>query len=309
MIEFLYYFLIMPGLLFTAIAGLLSTWIDRKVTARIQWRQGPPWYQPFADILKLLGKETFVPKGPSKIAFISAPMLGLIAVPIVSAMLWHSNMNSHTGYIGNLVVVILLLTVPSLALIMGGSVSKNPLSALGVKRELRLLSAYELPFIIAVSTAAVKTNSILLGGIASQQLIHGMNIASISGIIAFFVSLMVVQAQLGFVPFESTEAEQEIEGGPMLEYSGKLLAAFKLVKAMLLFTLPVLLITLFLGGINAYTLSGALWFILKYFIILTLIILIKNTNPRIRIDQAVRFFRWPITILALIGLVLAMRGW
>jgi NADH-quinone oxidoreductase subunit H len=309
MIEFLYYFLIMPGLLFTAVAGLLSTWIDRKVTARIQWRRGPSWYQPFADILKLLGKETFVPKGPAKIAFISTPMLGLIAVPIVSAMLWHSNINSNAGYLGNLVVVILLLTVPSLALIMGGSVSKNPLSALGVKRELRLLSAYELPFVIAVLAVAVKTNSILLGGIASHQLIHGMNIASISGSIAFLVSLMVAQAQLGFVPFESTEAEQEIEGGPMLEYSGKLLAAFKLVKAMLLFTLPVLLITLFLGGVNAYTLSGALWFILKYIIILTLIILIKNTNPRIRIDQAVRFFRWPMTILALIALVLALKGW
>lgn len=289
MIGYLYYFLVAPGFLFTAIAGLVSTWIDRKVTARIQWRQGPPWYQPFADILKLMGKETIVPKA-SKIVFISAPLAGVIAVPLVSAMLWYMNIYARAGFTGNLIIVILLLAVPSLALVAGGSVSKNPLSALGVKREARLFLAYELPFVIAAAAAAV-------------------GVGSISRAIAFFVALMAAQAQLGFAPFETTEAEQEIEGGPLLEYSGRLLAAFKLTKAMMLYVLPVLLITLFLGGIDIYTSTGVLWFLLKYFMVLVLMVLIKNTNPRLRIDQVERFFLGPMTILALIALALATRGW
>ena len=307
MFGILYNFLIMPGLLFTAFVGLLSTWVDRKVTARIQWRVGPPLYQPFADILKLLGKETFVPN-VHKLVFISAPLLPLIAVPIISTILWYLNINTYAGFTGDLVVVVLLLAVPSLAMMIGGSVSRNPLSALGVKREIRLLLAYEVPFVIAVSALAVKTGSILIGKLISYQFIHGMNIGSVSGAIAFFVSLMAAQAQLGFAPFESTEAEQEIESGPLLEYSGYLLAAFKLTKAMMLYLLPVFLITFFLGGIDTYTLRGALLFILKYFIVLAVIVLIKNTNPRIRVDQAVRFFWGPVTVLAVIGFVLAMMG-
>ena len=307
MLWILYNFLIMPGLLFTAFIGLLSTWVDRKVTARLQWRVGPPIYQPFADIFKLLGKETFIPN-VHKLVFISAPLLPLIAVPIISTILWYLNINTYAGFTGDLVVVILLLAVPSLAMMIGGSVSRNPLSALGVKREIRLLLAYEVPFVIAVAALAVKTGSILIGKLISHQFIHGMNIGSVSGAIAFFVSLMAVQAQLGFAPFETTEAEQEIESGPLLEYSGYLLAAFKLTKAMQLYVLPVLLITLFLGGIDTYTLSGALMFILKYFIVLALMILIKNTNPRLRIDQVVRFFWGPITVLALLALFLAKAG-
>lgn len=308
LLQILFFLIVIPGFLFAAIVGLLSSWVDRKVTARVQWRKGPPIYQPFADILKLLGKETFIPDR-SKFAFISAPLLGLIVIPIISVMVWNANMNAGAGFIGDLMIVILLLSIPSLALIIGGSVSENLLSALGVDREKRLFLAYEIPFIIAILTAAVKAGSILTGKIISHQFIVGMNIGSFSGAAAFIVALMAAQAQLGFDPFDTTEAEQEIEGGPLLEYSGMLLAAFKLTKAMLLYILPVLLITLFLGGIDIHSLAGGLWFILKYFIVLVLMILIKNTNPRIRIDQAVGFFRWPMTILAAIGLVLAMVGW
>ncbi len=308
MIEFLYYILVMPGFLFTAFTGLLSTWVDRKVTARLQWRQGPPIFQPFADILKLLGKEIMIPEGASKLVFLSAPLIGIAAVTLVSTMLWILNINIYGSFVGDLIVIYYMLMIPSLALIIGGSASRNPFSAIGASREMKLILAYELPFIIAIATVIARTGSIIMGDIIGYQSMHGMMIGSFSGIIAFFVSLLVVQAKLGFVPFDASEAEQEIMAGTLLEYSGAPLAAFKLTKAMLLFTLPVLLITLFLGGIDTYSLAGALWFVLKYFVILTLIILIKNTNPRIRIDQAVRFFWGPVTVLAVIGFVLAMIG-
>ncbi|MFH1710227.1 MAG: complex I subunit 1 family protein [bacterium] len=308
MVKNFYYFLVMPGFLFTAFVGLLSTWIDRKVTARLQWRQGPPLYQPFADILKLLGKEIFVPEGASKYVFLFAPLIGLAAVSLVSTMLWILNINIYGSFIGDLIVIYYMLILPSLALMIGGSASRNPFSALGASREMKLVLAYELPFIIAIATVIARTGSVVIGDIIGYQSIHGMMFNSASGAIAFIVCLLVVQAKLGFVPFDTAEAEQEIMAGTLLEYSGAPLAVFKLTKAMLLFTLPVLLITLFLGGIDTYSLSGTLWFILKYVIILTLIILIKNTNPRIRIDQAIRFFWGPVTVLAVIGFILAIIG-
>ena len=307
-LNMLYYIFIMPGFLFTAFTGLLSTWVDRKVTARLQWRQGPPIFQPFADILKLLGKEIMIPEGASKLVFLSAPLIGITAVTLVSTMLWILNINIYGSFVGDLIVIYYLLTLPALALIIGGSASRNPLSAMGVSREMKLILAYELPFIIAIATVIARTGSILLGSIIGYQSAHGMLIGSASGIIAFAVSLLVVQAKLGFVPFDISEAEQEIMAGTLLEYSGAPLAVFRLTKAMLLFTLPVLLITLFLGGIDTFSIAGALWFVLKYFVILTLIILIKNTNPRIRIDQAVRFFWGPVTVMAIIGFILAMVG-
>lgn len=309
MLRILFFFLIIPGFLFTALVGLLSTWVDRKVTARVQWRKGPPWYQPFADILKLLGKETIVPEGGSKLTFLSAPLVGLTAATLVSTMLWLFNADPKGSFVGDLIVVLYLLTVPSLALIMGGSASRNPLSAIGASREMKLILAYELPFILSAFTVVAKSGSILLGNIVNYQTGHGMFLLSFSGAIAFLVSLLVTQAKLGYIPFDMPEAEQEIMGGPLLEYSGPPLGIFKLTKAMLFFTLPVFLITLYMGGIDISSLPGILWFVIKYVIILTLIILIKNTNPRIRIDQALRFFWGPMTALAAIGFVLALIGW
>lgn len=309
LLKILFYFLIIPGFLFTALVGLVSTWIDRKVTARVQWRKGPPWFQPFADVLKLLGKETIIPEGGSVITFLSAPLIGLAAVTLVSTMLWLFNINPKGSFIGDLIVLIYLLTVPSLALIIGGSASRNPLSALGSSREMKLVLAYELPFILAAFTVVAKAGSIIMGNIIGYQTAQGMMITTVSGAVAFLVSLLVVQAKLGYIPFDIPEAEQEIMGGLLLEYSGPPLGAFKIMKAMLFFTLPVFMITLYLGGIDISSWMGILWFAIKYVIILTLIILVKNTNPRIRIDQALRFFWGPVTALAAIGFILALVGW
>lgn len=306
MLKILFYFLIIPGFLFTALIGLVTTWIDRKVSARVQWRQGPPWFQPFADVLKLLGKETIIPEDGSKITFLSAPLIGLAAATLVSTMLWLLNADPKATFVGDLIVIIYLLTLPSLALIIGGSASRNPLSALGASREMKLILAYELPFILAAFTVVAKTGSILIGNIATYQASHGLIAFSFSGAIAFMVTLLAVQAKLGYAPFHIAEAEQEIMGGALLEYSGPPLLAFKLANAMLFFTLPVFMITLFLGGIDLSSWLGILWFVIKYVSIVTLIILIKNTNPRIRIDQAVRFFWGPVTVAAAIGFILAL---
>jgi NADH-quinone oxidoreductase subunit H len=302
MARSVFYFLVFPGFLFTALVGLLSVWIDRKVTARVQWRVGPPVLQPVYDFLKLLGKETLVPETASRGLFLLAPLVALVSVTLVSTILWLVNLTG-TAFVGDLIVVVYLMVMPSLALMMGALASANPLATTGASREMKLMVAYELPFLICLAVVILKSGlTISLVRIAEQPVI-----GSVSGAVAAVVALLCIQAKLGFTPFDVAEAETEIMGGVTIEYSGPPLAVFKLSQAMLLFTLPVFLITVFWGGIRLAG-WGILHAILKYVLILVLIVVIKNTNPRIRIDQAVRFFWRMLTPLALASFVAAVCG-
>lgn len=295
-------FAVYPGLIFTAIVGLLLTWVDRKVTARIQWRVGPPIYQPFADFIKLLLKETFVPAGAARLVFLAAPFIGLVGVSIVSTMIFMMNFDPTISFVGDIIVIVYLLALPPLAVIIGGSSARNPLSSVGASREMTLYFGYELPFLIVIAIAIIKSGSLKIGEIIIYQQLMGPILYSISGVIAGVIFLFAIQAKLTFVPFDIPEAEQEIMAGPYLEYSGVTLAVYKLTRAMLFFTLPILLITLLWGGFSN------LWVIPKLLVIVVLVVLIKNTNPRLRIDQALKFFWIGLGVLSIIGLILAFSG-
>ena len=299
----LFYYLIFPGFLFSASIGLFAGWIDRKVTARLQWRVGPPWHQNFTDILKLLGKEVIVPQGATA-TFLLSPYLGLLTLVLVAQFLGESILFPLRSFGGDLIVVLYLLTIPAIAVIIGASASRNPLASVGASREMKLVLAYELPFILSVIAVIIKSvGSIRLGEIINHQINFGSNIASLSGILAFSAALLCMQAKLGFVPFDASEAEQEIMGGVLIEYSGLLLAIFKLTKAIMLYVMPLFIIVLFLGkDLSPHFIIG------KYIAILIIIILFKNTNPRLRIDQALRFF-WRIpTLLTITAIALALFG-
>jgi NADH-quinone oxidoreductase subunit H len=296
-------YIIFPGFIFTAVVGLFITWIDRKVTARIHWRVGPPWYQPYADFLKLLLKETIIPEGSSKIMFFLGPLIGLAAMSILAVMLFSMNFNPSGSYVGDLIVIIYLLALPPIGIIIGGSASKNPLASVGASREMTQYFAYELPFLISIAIVILKSGgSIRFGEIILAQETSGPFLYSISGVIAAIVILLSTQAKLSFVPFDIPEAEQEIMAGPYIEYSGVALAIYKVTRAMMFFLLPVFLISLLWGGVASW------WAILKFLLIVVLIILLKNTNPRLRIDQALKFFWLGIGVLSIIGLVLAFYG-
>jgi NADH-quinone oxidoreductase subunit H len=296
-------YLIFPGLLFSAVVGLLAGWVDRKVTARIQWRKGPPWYQNFVDIIKLSGKETIIPEG-ARFTFLLAPALGLLGVALAATILGNALINPLESFIGDIIVILYLLIIPAVALIMGASSSKNPLASVGASREMKLALAYELPFILVIISIIIKSGgAIKIGDIINHQINFGSSLASFSGAIAFVVSLLCMQAKLGLVPFDIAEAEQEIMAGTLIEYSGMPLAIFKLTKAILLYTMPLLIISLFWAKD-----TSLISIILKYVLLLVIVILIKNTNPRVKIDQAVRFFWGPLTILALLAVILALIG-
>lgn len=292
----------------TAVIGLLASWIDRKVTARVQYRVGPPLLQPLIDIIKLLGKETLVPKGSSRTTFLLAPVIGLASVILVSALLWMNNIWTDKTFLGDLIVVLYLLTIPSICIIVGGFASRNPLASLGASREMKLILSYELPFVLAVLVPVIKSNfSLRLGEIVAVQAQNGVILGSLSGILAFIVLIMCMQAKLALVPFDIPEAETEIIGGPLIEYSGTGLAIYRLTKNMLLFVLPFFLMILLMGGLR-FDGIHLLFGILKYVGVVALITVIRNTNPRVRIDQAMRFFWGPMTLLAAVAVVLALFG-
>jgi NADH-quinone oxidoreductase subunit H len=122
--------------------------------------------------------------------------------------------------------------------------------------------------------------------------------------------MLCVQAKLGFIPFDMPEAETEIMAGACIEYSGKPLAMFKLTKAILAFAIPVLMITLYFGGIKPASAGpvSALKTALEFAAILVFMIVVKNTNPRVRIDQAVRFFWGAATAASALAVALAYTG-
>lgn len=295
-------FLIFPGFLFTGVVGLMLTWLDRKVSARLQWRVGPPFYQPFADFFKLLLKETVIPDGAPRGLYLGAPGLGLVGATMVAVLLFWASFSPQLSFAGDLIVVLYFLSFPPLAVIIGGSASRNPLASVGASREMSLYFAYELPLLIGVFTAVVKTGSIRLAEMVQFQAAQGPVLYSISGVIAFLVCLICTQAKLGMVPFDIPEAEQEVMAGPYIEYSGVPLALFRLTRAMMFLLMPVLLVTVFWGGLTSP------WAIPKLLLLALLIILIKNTNPRLRIDQALKLFWFGLGIPAAIGMILALSG-
>lgn len=292
----------------TAVLGLLAKWVERKVTARVQWRVGPPWYQNFADIMKLLGKETVVPEGARRTGFLLWPVVGLSGAALAAAVLWMVNWNPEKSFVADMIGVIYVLVLPSLAMIMGGSASGNPQSGLGASREMKLLFGYELPFILALVTVVISVGTFNLGEIIKFQGEHGSMLLRPSALIGFLIGIICIQAKLGLVPFDIAEAETEIMSGPFVEYSGPPLALFLLSKAMLLIVLPMFLITVFWGGFVLHGV-GVLFSIIKYVVILVVLVLIRNTNPRLRIDQAVRFFWFLLLPIALIAVMLALNGY
>ena len=300
----------------TMVVGLVSSWVDRKVTARVQWRVGPPLLQPLYDVLKLMGKETLLPARAQGTGFLVAPVVGLASAAVAATILWAANLWPRDPFVGDLIVVIYLLTVPAVATIYGASASGSPHAAIGASREMKLLLSYELPLILSALVPVIQAArsagfgaTFALGSLVAHQHAAGWTLWSASGALGLVTALVAMQAKLTLVPFDQPEAETELMSGVYIEYSGPPLAAVKLSRMFMLAVAPVYLATLFLGGLGAATWQGGLALAGKYVAVLVLVVLIRNTNPRVRIDQAVRFFWFVWTPLAIAAVVLATLGY
>jgi len=310
MAEQLFYFIIFPGLLFAAVTGAFLSWFDRKITAMVQFRKGPPVLQPFYDFFKLLlVKETILPKNGSKLTFLMAPIFAVFGAVMAGVFILLPLFNINTGFKGDLFVIFYLLTIPSLTYIIGAIASGNPLAAVGGSREMKLILSYELTFILVIAGIIMKAGQqIDLHGIIQIQQTGIPFIGSISGVLLFIVAIFCVQAKLALVPFDMPEAETEISEGIFIEYSGSAYAMVKLAKYIMFFVLPAFIIALLMSGFNLNGIN-ILWTVLKVLGVVLLLTLIRNTNPRVKIKQAIRYFMVWMNLLAIIAIVLAYFGY
>jgi len=303
----LFHLFVFPGMLFTSVLGLLVGWLDRKVSAWFQFRVGPPLFQNFNDFFKLLGKETIIVKSAVKSVFIVAPLAAFAVLTLIATIIGLA-LFYNEGFAGDMFVVMYLTMTFSVMVILGGSATGNVYSSIGAGREMKLLLADELAFILVFLVPIVKSGyQVQFDQILAYQQNAGAIIGSPSGIIAFIVGILCIQAKMTLAPFHIPEAETELVDGPFMEYSGPLLAFWKLDHYMMYVIFPFLLVLLFLGGFNL-TGIGILWSVLKYVGIVVVMIIIKNTNPRIRIDTALNFFWKYASPLAFIGVILAVLG-
>ncbi|MDZ7725434.1 MAG: complex I subunit 1 family protein [candidate division KSB1 bacterium] len=306
-LTYVFYILIFPGLLFTGILGLLIGWLDRKVSARFQFRVGPPLLQNFNDFFKLLGKETLVTKESVAGMFLSAPFVAFGTLVLLSAIIGAA-LFFNQSFGGDVIVLMYLFMIYSVMVVLGGSSTGNVYSSIGAGREIKLLLADELAFILVLLVPVIKSGYELeLGALLSAQAETGVFLNSLSGILAFIIGILCIQAKMTLTPFDIPEAETEIVEGPFMEYSGPPLAFWKLSRLFMWVVFPFFLILILWGGFDLSG-PGILWSVLKYLAIVVIMIIIKNTNPRVRTDTGLNFFWKYLTPLGFVAVILAILG-
>ncbi len=310
--ELMFAFLVFPGGLFGLSFGLLLLGIDRKVYARLQRRVGPPLHQSFIDIVKLLKKEIVLSDTTHKGAFFLAELLGFAGMLVALLLIPISGVYDGASYLGDIIVLLYLLALPALSLMIGGSSSSSPFGAVGFSREMMMMLAYEIPFLIILMTISLKVgigfdnlSEFSLSKIVTHQLEHGSFLFDITMIPAFIAFLIFIPGIIGSIPFDIAEAETEILEGPILEYSGSGLALFNLMGALKLVVVLALGIALFFPAILVDNLFiNLLVFSIKcVFLMLVSITLVRAATGRFRVDQAFKYYLGSPTILALTSLV------
>jgi len=277
----------------------------RKVTALIQSRQGPPIWQAYFDLLKLLGKED-VESGETPLMQRFAVYLSLATVLTVACLIPMGFPSPMNG-VGDAILLIYLLTLAGVCTLLAGLAAGSTYSLLGVSREMMAMIALEPLFAVAIVIGAVKTGSFRLDTVLNGS-VYGAGF-SLSGLIMLAVMLLSFQAFVQRVPFDIAEAETEIMGGALMEYSGPKLALFKYAQMAKLVIYSALFVTLFVPWGNGLPFPvGWLLFWVKVFALVLLVTLVAATHARYRIDQALRYFGG-LLVVALLALVLASYGY
>lgn len=305
------------GLLF----GQLLKGIDRVLVARMQSRVGPPLVQPLLDIKKLLTKETIIPASAIPWLFSAMPMLALLVTLTVLFYLPIAGFDPVLSGSGDLILIIYLLAVPGVALVIGGFASGSPYGSVGAQREMVMMIAYELPLAVTIVALAWLHGSFELTAMVAEPAWEQVGVLGAAGLVLLLISMLyITPAELSKVPFDAPEAETEIAGGLLAEYSGRNMALFYLSDGVKTLAVTGLIVVLFfpwtltdllpllddMGEIASGALN-VLFFMLKV-ILVTFVstTLIRSVYARLRIEQAVQQYWFSLTSVALMGLVLLM---
>ncbi len=287
--------LVFPGGLFLFFSGMLYEFLDRKLVARYQNRIGPRWFQPLADLFKLLAKEEIIPKGVNAALFLALPVAGLAATLTAALYVPMAGIAPSFSFRGDLVVVIYLLSVMTICLGLAGANSNDRFSVIGATRTLTQLFSYEAPFLLALLTPAIVAGSWQISDINTFAASQGAWWMVLTQPIGFIVALVGLMGKLELPPFDAPEAETEIVSGALTEYSGRGFALFRIGKDIELVIGLTLISAFYLGG-----LTNPLWFLVKTLALLLVMAGLQSLFARLRIDQTVGLW-WRLG--ALLGLV------
>lgn len=313
---------------FGIIFGLFFKGVDRKLSAHMQGRIGPPIRQPFRDVVKLFTKENIIPENAIPWIFNLAPLIGLVATISILLYLPIGGFGPLVTGQGDLILVLYLLIVPSLAMVIGGFASGSPYSTVGAQREMATMIAYEFPLAVIIIGIAWRlnlhfqytqtgSNVFALSSIISTPVWSVVGPLGFLGLILLLLALIIVTpAELSKIPFDSPEAETEIAGGLLTEYSGRNLAMFYLTDGVKTVVMASLIVALFfpfnLSGVlglesyPAYAVDFIFYLVKVLLVILFSVTLIRVAVARLKIDQIVYTYWIPLTLIALVGMICMM---
>lgn len=283
---------VLTGIVLT-LSGVFLTWLDRKLSARIQDRLGPNRVGPYgllqsvADAIKLVTKEDITPDGADKVVYNLAPLLAIMSVAGLWAVVPFAPQLIGTDLNVGLLYLVSIGSIGTLSIIMAGWASNNKYALLGAFRTVAQLVSYEVPMVLALIIPTMLAGSMGMGDIVARQRdVWFIVLAPLAGLIFFISSL----AEVGRTPFDLMEAESEIVAGFNVEYSGMKFGMFYVAEFLHAFTISALTATIFLGGWQgpgaaAFPLLGLVYFLIKTALVYFILTLLRFTLPRIRIDQ------------------------
>ena len=302
--------------------GMLYRGIDRKLVAHMQGRVGPPIVQPFRDVRKLLMKENIIPEGAISWLFNAAPFLALISTGSLLLFIPLFGQPALLGTYGDVILVLYLLIIPSLAFVLGGFASSSPYATVGAQREMIIMMSYEAPLaVVALGIAwrishVTATNPFLMSTITEYPIWNLLGpVGVIGALLMLFTLIVVTVGEAAKVPFDIAEAETEIAGGLLVEYSGRNLSLFYLSDVIKAFAMSSLVVALFIpynlspllgiSAVPAAAIVDGLFFLIKVFVVMFFSIsLIRAGMARFKISQASTVYVLAMTAVALVGLLL-----
>ena len=305
------------------IFGLILKGLDRKVAARMQYRVGPPLRQPFIDVKKLLFKENIVPKDAVEWVFNGAPVVALASSILVLMYIPFSGESSLLNKYGDLVLILYLLIIPALSMVIGGFASGSPYATVGAQREMVAMMSYEFPLaVIVIAIGWVLSNDGISAAFALSTIINNpvwghVGIIGAGGLLILLFSLIVVTpGELSKIPFDAPEAETELGGGILVEYSGRNLAMFYLADGVKTVVLSSLAVAIFFpyGISNILSLTGyagtvadGVFFIIKVLIFVFMSVsMVRVAFARLKVDQISSFYWLKMGFISLVGLSLIL---
>ena len=289
---------------------ILLIWVERKIAARIQDRIGPNrvgplgLFQTFADMIKLITKEDITPDSADKLLFNVAPIVSVTSVLLIWVVVPFTPYHIGADLAIGALYFIAVASLGTLAIMTAGWASNNKYALLGAFRVVALLVSYEVPLAFALLIPVL-----LAGSMSMMDIIHaqtGMWFVFMAPIamVMFFVSS---QAETGRAPFDLIEAESELVAGFNIEYSGMKFGMFFAGEFLHVFTNAVLTAILYFGGwlgpLSHEPLIAIFWLTVKTSILYFISLWLRNTVPRLRIDQVMAFnwkFLVPISIINVI---------